>query len=149
MRTTEELQAEADRRASELAHAATLRAAERHAIYEEIKRRDEDFARAAALDHAQTAERQKLLEKEAREKAEYAQLQENERKRTEQADYNRKVQEAEFALSTEGQVLSYLKDLTASSKATADSVRQIRNFIAATMIFWTLVFILGISLRRV
>ena len=113
---------------------------------EELKA--ETDRRAAALALA-AAERQRILDRQAREAAELERLQEENRKKSERAEYVRRIQEAEYALSAEGQLLAMVKDLTAASKSTADSVRQIRNLIAATMIFWTIVFILAMVLRSV
>jgi hypothetical protein len=121
MPTIDELQAEADRRTADLARAATLKSEERAKIYAEIASRDVESER----------------------------LQKETRRRSAQAEYDRKMKEGEFAGSTEGQVLSYLKDLNASSQSTADSLRQIRNLIAFLIVAWTLVFILSLVFKGV
>jgi hypothetical protein len=114
MQTMAELQAEADRRSAELTRAAQAKAAERAAIYEEINRRD---AEAKACEHEESS----LCEKQ---------------------DNERRYKQAEYALGFEGQVLSHLKSVAQATQSTADSVRQIRNFIAAVLVFSLVVGIL-------
>jgi hypothetical protein len=104
--------------------------------------------RAAALALA-ADERQKMLDEKARADAEFERRQEETRRQIAQAEYNRKMKEGEFAGSTEGQVLAYLKDINASSQSTADSLRQIRNLIAVLIVAWLIVFILSMVFKSV
>ena len=144
MQTMTELQAEADRRSAELTRAAQSKAEERAKIYEEINRRDAEMK-------AQKEEAIQQSEKQARaERAKFQQQEQDALSQFHQQEYERRCKQAEYAVSFEGQVLSTLQAVAQATQSTADSVRQIRNFIAALLVFGLVAgILLVIAISRV
>ena len=148
MQTMTELQAEADRRSAELTRAAKSKAEERAKIYEEINRRDAEM-QSRKEQAIQESKNQARAERSKIEQEEQAVEQENWRRSEKQED-ERRYKQAEYAVSFEGQVLSTLQAVAQATQSTADSVRQIRNFIAALLVFGLVAgILLVIALSRV
>ena len=144
MQTMTELQAEADRRSAELTRAAKSKAEERAKIYEEINRRDAEM-KARKEEAIQQSER-RLQE----DRAKFQHQEEEIVSQLNQQEYERRCKQAEYAVSFEGQVLSHLQAVVQSTQSTADSIRQIRNFIAVLLVFGLVAgILLVIALSRV